>query len=114
MGDKIYKTASDEFEDAVRKFGVDNALEYFNTPEEKHADFDFLKKPAMKEKILNASNIQKIQWDDSNLIIYFHNGGVYQYFDIPEELSVWLGDSESPGAYLHHEIKGKYRYARID
>lgn len=71
------------------------------------------KKP-LNEKILNASNIQKIQWDESNLIIYFHNGGVYQYFDVPKELSVWLGDAKSPGAFLNREIKGKYRYTRID
>ena len=72
------------------------------------------KEPPLKEKILNASNIQKIEWDEENLIIHFHNRSKYQYFDIPEKISIELGNAESPGAYLHHEIKGKYRYARID
>ena len=65
------------------------------------------------EKILNASNIQKIEWDESNLIIHFQDAK-YQYFDIPEKISIELGNAESPGSYLHREIKGKYRYARID
>ncbi len=70
-------------------------------------------KPKLKEKILNASNVQKIQWDESNLIIHFNNGNVYQYFDIPEKVSVGLGNAESPGSYLHREIKGIYRYSRV-
>ena len=72
------------------------------------------KKPELKEKILNASNVQKIQWDESNLIIHFTNGNVYQYFDIPEKISVGLSEAKSPGSYLHREIKGNYGYSRVD
>ena len=101
----------EEFEAAIRKFGVDNALEYFATPKERHSDFDFLK---LKEKILKASNVYKIRWDENNLYIHFNNGRVYQYFDIPENISVGLGEALSPGSFLNHEIKGNYRYARFD
>ena len=66
----------------------------------------------LNEKVLNASNIQKIEWDESNLIIYFQDAK-YQYFDIPEKISIELGNAESPGSYLHRKIKGNYRYARI-
>ncbi len=69
--------------------------------------------PTLKEKILNASNIHKIEWDKTNLIIHFKNA-VYQYFDIPEKISVELGNAESPGAYLHRNIKGNYRYEKIE
>ena len=72
------------------------------------------KKPKLKEKILNASNVEKIKWDENNLIIHFTNGNVYQYFDIPEEISVGLSEADSPGSYLHREIKGNYRYSRIE
>lgn len=68
----------------------------------------------LNEKILDASNIHKIEWDESNLIVHFNNGGKYQYLDIPSEVSVGLGNAESPGSYLHLEIKGKYRFSRID
>ena len=67
-----------------------------------------------KEKILNTSNIEKIKWDETNLWVYFNNGGVYQYLDIPEKVSVELGEAESPGSYMHQEIKGVYRYTRIE
>ena len=68
----------------------------------------------IKEKILKASNVYKIRWDENNLIIYFNNGNTYQYFDVPERLSVGLSEAVSPGSFLHREIKGNYRYARID
>jgi hypothetical protein len=66
-----------------------------------------------KEKSIDASNIHKIEWDDNNLIIHFTNAK-YQYFDIPAKISVELGNAESPGAYLHQNIKGKYRYSKVD
>ena len=108
---KNYKTGCDEFEAAIKKFGVDSALEYFCTPEEKIKEFDFLK---LKEKILKASNVYKIRWDENNLFVHFNNGGVYQYLDIPEKLSIGMSEAESPGAFLSREIKGNYRYARIE
>lgn len=106
-----YETPMDEFEAAIKKFGVDNALEYFATPEEKHKDFAFLK---LKEKILKASNVYKIRWDENNLFVHFNNGGVYQYKDIPEKVSIGLGEAESPGSFLHREIKGNYTYEKVE
>jgi len=72
------------------------------------------KEPKLKEKILNASNVHKIEWDDNNLIVQFNNGGRYQYLDIPAEISIGMSEAKSPGSYLNREIKGKYRYTRID
>ena len=40
---KYYKTTCDEFEVAIKKFGVNAALEYFVTPEEEKHNFDSLK-----------------------------------------------------------------------
>ena len=107
----IYETSMDEFEAAIKKYGVDNALEYFGTPIEKRSEFDFLR---MKEKILKASNVYKIRWDENNLFVHFNNGGVYQYKDIPEKISVGMSEAESPGSFLHTEIKGNYLYEKIN
>jgi len=70
-------------------------------------------KPGRKTKILNASNVEKIEWDESNLFVYFNNGGVYQYLDIPEEISIGMSEAISPGSFLNREIKGKYRYSKV-
>ena len=107
----IYKTPSDEFEAAIKKFGVDNALEYFNVTEGDHKYFAFLK---IKEKILKASNVYKIRWNENNLFVHFNNGGVYQYKDIPEKVSIGMSEASSPGYFLNHEIKGNYRYEKIE
>lgn len=72
-----------------------------------------IKSPEIKEKILETSNIYKIRWDENNLFIHFNNESVYQYFDVPEKVSIEMGNAESPGSFLHHEIKGQYRYSRI-
>jgi len=69
--------------------------------------------PKLKEKILKASNVYKIRWDENNLFVHFNNGGVYQYKDIPESVSIGMSEAESPGSYLHLEIKGKYRYEKV-
>lgn len=72
------------------------------------------KKPKLKEKILKASNVYKIRWDENNLWVHFNNGGIYQYKDIPEKVSVGMSEAESPGSYLHIEIKGNYRYEKVE
>jgi len=67
----------------------------------------------LNEKILNTSNIYKIEWDKNNLWVHFNNGGVYQYKDIPEKVSIAMGEAESAGSFLHQNIKGKYHYEQV-
>lgn len=66
-----------------------------------------------KEKIIKSSNIYKIKWDKNNLWVQYNNGGVYQYKDIPEEVSIGLGEAEHAGSFLAREIKGKYRFEQM-
>lgn len=68
----------------------------------------------LKEKIIKSSNIFKIQWDENNLWIYFNNESVYQYKDIPESVSIAVGEAPSAGSYLHRNVKGKYHYERVN
>ncbi len=42
----IYSTGCEEFESAIKKFGIDAALEYFSTPAEIHHIFEDLKEKA--------------------------------------------------------------------
>lgn len=64
---------------------------------------------------VESSNIASIGYDeDSNTLeIEFHNGGVYQYFDVPFQVYDDLMSAESKGIYLAQQIKGKYRFVKV-
>ena len=71
-------------------------------------------KSKLKEKILKASNVYKIRWDKNNLFVHFNNGGVYHYKEVPEKVSIGMSGALSPGSFLNREIKGNYRYEKIE
>lgn len=45
--------------------------------------------------------------------IEFLNGGIYQYFDVPDYVYDELMTAGSHGQYLAQNIKGVYRYSKI-
>jgi hypothetical protein len=47
------------------------------------------------------------------LEIEFLNGGVYQYFDVPQHVYEELMSASSHGQYLASNIKGAYRYSKV-
>jgi len=42
--------------------------------------------------------------------IKFHNGSVYQYYNIPKSAHQGWMRGSSKGQYLHLNIKGRYHY----
>lgn len=64
---------------------------------------------------VDSSNIEAIGYDEnsSTLQVEFKNGGMYQYFDVPEEVFNGLRDASSVGGYLAARIKGTYRYSKV-
>lgn len=64
---------------------------------------------------VDSSNVESVGYDEnsSTLQVEFKNGGVYQYFDVPEEVFVGLRDADSVGRYLNANIKGTYRYSKV-
>lgn len=64
---------------------------------------------------VDSSNIEAIGYDEnsSTLQVEFKNGGMYQYFDVPEEVFIGLRDADSVGGYLAARIKGTYRYSKV-
>ena len=74
---------------------------------------DWMPEEKRKEKIIKSSNIYKIEWDQSNLWVHYNNESVYQYKDIPESISIAVGEAKSAGSFLHRKVKGNYRYERI-
>lgn len=62
-----------------------------------------------------SSNISDLRYDESSSIleVWFKNGGIYQYFDIPRQVWEGLNAAGSKGEYLHQHIKGNYRYSKV-
>lgn len=62
-----------------------------------------------------SSNISSVRYDSeqSLLEVEFHNGGRYQYYDVPEQVAQAFEHAESKGVFLAQSIKGHYRYSRV-
>ena len=61
-----------------------------------------------------SSNINRFTYDESTqtMKVEFRNGGIYNYFDIPQNIFEEMKRATSKGQYLAQNIKGYYRYAR--
>ena len=65
---------------------------------------------------VSSSNIASVGYDSDNMVleIEFHNGGIYQYFNVPESKYKGLMKADSHGKYFDAHIKkAGYRYKKI-
>lgn len=62
-----------------------------------------------------SSAIDRVGYDedDETLEIEFQHGGVYEYFDVPEEVYRDLLTAGSRGRYFHENVRGNYEYRRL-
>lgn len=69
----------------------------------------------MDRQPVESTNIISAGYDAESQImeIEFKNGGLYQYFDIPQHLFDEFLAAGSKGAFLSQTIKGNYRYVRV-
>jgi hypothetical protein len=69
----------------------------------------------MNRQAVSSSNIASIGYDANSqtLEIEFLNGGVYQYFDVPQHVYEELMNASSHGQYLARNIKGVFRYSKV-
>lgn len=69
----------------------------------------------MNRQAVTSSNIASIGYDANSqtLEIEFLNGGVYQYFDVPQHIYEGIMSADSHGQYLAKSIKGVYRYSKV-
>jgi ATP-dependent DNA helicase RecG len=63
-----------------------------------------------------SSNIASVGYNKEKEIleIEFNHGGVYQYFNVPENVYLDLKNAASHAAYFMHEVKDKYRCEKKD
>lgn len=61
----------------------------------------------MERQSVESSNLASIGYDAENKIleIEFNHGGIYQYFDVPENVYEELMDADSHGQYFDRNIK---------
>ena len=61
----------------------------------------------MKRQSVESSNLASVGYDAENEIleIEFNHGGVYQYFDVPENVYEELMSASSHGQYFDRNIK---------
>ena len=69
----------------------------------------------MKRQSVESSNLASIGYDTENEIleVEFKHGGVYQYFDVPENVFEELMNADSHGRYFVHNIKDDYEFQKI-
>ena len=70
----------------------------------------------MNRQLVESSNLASIGYDAENEIleIEFNHGGVYQYFDVPENVYDELMDADSHGQYFDRNIKkAGYEFKKI-
>lgn len=67
----------------------------------------------MNRHPVESSNLRSAGYEDTVLEIEFLDGGVYQYFDVPQAIYDGLIQAESPGKYFWANIRGAFRYARV-
>lgn len=70
----------------------------------------------MKRTNVSSSNLDSVGYDEDSqtLEIAFLNGGVYQYYEVPNEVYEGLMNASSHGKYFDKNIKkAGYSYKKI-
>ena len=69
----------------------------------------------MNREPVQSSNLNSVGYDSDTktLEIEFHDGGIYQYFEVPSDIHEGLMSAPSKGKFHHEFIKNVYRYQKI-
>lgn len=70
----------------------------------------------MERQSVESSNLASVGYDEKNEIleIEFNNGGVYQYFDVPEHIYEELMNADSHGQYFDRNVKkAGYKFRKM-
>ena len=67
----------------------------------------------MERQRVSSTNIRSIGYEAGTLEVEFNNGGVYQYFNVPEATHSALMRASSKGAYLNDHVKDRYRCRKV-
>ncbi len=60
---------------------------------------------------IKSSNIKSVDHDGNDLTVEFHNGKIYQYKDVPEEIYNKMLKCDSAGSFFHSRIKNNFEFS---
>lgn len=63
----------------------------------------------------NSSNVARISYSNSSALleVEFLNGSIYHYYDVLPNIWEAFKDADSKGKFIHQNLKGQYRYAKL-
>lgn len=64
-------------------------------------------------KPVSSSNVACIGFENGVLRVQFHNGYVYEYYNVPESVYKDFLHAPSKGQFVHYRLKNFYNYRRI-
>jgi hypothetical protein len=69
----------------------------------------------MKRQQVESSNLASIGYDLENQIleVEFKHGGIYQYFEVPENIFEELMNADSHGVYFSANIRNEYEFSKL-
>lgn len=69
----------------------------------------------MEREMVDSSTVLSIGYEptSSTLEVEFKNGGVYQYYNVPESIYQQLMASDSKGKFMNAYIKPAYPCSRV-
>lgn len=67
----------------------------------------------MNRTPVRSSNIASVGYENGTLEIAFVDGGVYQYFNVPEHVYQEMMSAGSKGGYFHDHIKDRYQTRKV-
>lgn len=69
----------------------------------------------MLRQSVDSTDLKEVGYDGSiqTLEIEFNSGGVYDYFDVPQNEYLSLMNASSHGKYFAQNIKSRYKFSKI-
>lgn len=63
----------------------------------------------MERVYVNSSNLISVRYDEETQILELEfKNGIYQYYDVPDEIYEWLMAAQSHWKYFINSIKDKF------
>lgn len=69
----------------------------------------------MERIAVNSSNLASVGYDEESqtLEVEFNHGGIYQYYNVPENIYTNLMEAGSVGSFFSHNIRNVYPTQKI-
>ena len=63
-------------------------------------------------EIKSSSHVSAVSYDEDDMVlkVSFHGGRTYTYSKVPGLVAAGFAQADSPGQYLHQNVKGQYEY----